>query len=80
MGLDVVELILAVEDAFQIQIADEEAGSVSTIGDLHNLVVSKTTRARFEALLDECCVLSNSAWNRRYAGDGPTGDQACHGA
>jgi len=41
MGLDVVELILAVEDTFQIHIADEEAGNVSTVGDLHSLVVSK---------------------------------------
>src|SRR5437762_13438344 len=41
VGLDGVEQILAVEDAFQIHIADEEAGSVSTVGDLHDLVVSK---------------------------------------
>ena len=41
MGLDGVELILAVEDAFQIHIADDESGNVWTVGDLHNLVVSK---------------------------------------
>jgi hypothetical protein len=41
MGLDIVELILAVEDAFQIHIADEEASTASTVGDLYNLVVAK---------------------------------------
>ncbi len=41
MGLDYVELILAVEDSFQIHIADEEANTLSTVGDLHKLVVAK---------------------------------------
>ncbi|MEO8658948.1 MAG: hypothetical protein ABI693_10780 [Bryobacteraceae bacterium] len=41
MGLDIEELILAVEDGFQIHIADEEAKAVSTAGDLYTLVVSK---------------------------------------
>ncbi len=41
MGLDYVELILAVEDSFQIHIADEEANTLSTIGDLHKLVIAK---------------------------------------
>lgn len=41
MGLDGVELILAVEDAFYIAIADEEASNISTVGDLSNLVVAK---------------------------------------
>ena len=42
MGLDGVELILAVEETFQIHIADEEAGEVFTIGDLHELVISNS--------------------------------------
>lgn len=41
MGLDIVELILAVEDGFQIHISDEEAGRVATVGDLNELVVGK---------------------------------------
>jgi len=41
MGLDSVELILAVEEGFQIHIADEEAQEALTVGDLYDLVLSK---------------------------------------
>jgi hypothetical protein len=41
MGLDGVELLMAIEDAFQIHIADEEAALASTVGDIQNLVISK---------------------------------------
>jgi acyl carrier protein len=41
MGLDFVELILAIEDAFQIHFADEEANKLAIVGDLQNLVVHK---------------------------------------
>ncbi len=34
-------MVLAVEDGFQIHITDEEAGEVSTVGNLYDLVVSK---------------------------------------
>jgi hypothetical protein len=41
MGLDGVELILALEETFQISIPDDEVESVATVGDLHDLIVAK---------------------------------------
>jgi hypothetical protein len=41
MGEDYVELIFAIETAFQIAITDEEANNASSISDLHKLVVGK---------------------------------------
>lgn len=33
-SLDIVELMMALEDEFKIEISDEEAGNISTIGDI----------------------------------------------
>ena len=41
MGLDSVEIVIEVEDAFDIAIDDDDAGQVLTVGNLHDLVVSK---------------------------------------
>ena len=41
MGLDAVDLLLQIEESFSITIDDEEASRIRTVGDLHNLVVSK---------------------------------------
>ena len=41
MGLDLVEIILAVEDKLQIDISDEEASEAVTVGMLHELIVGK---------------------------------------
>ena len=46
MGLDGVEIIMAVEEEFELVISDEEAGNVRTPGDLTDLVYSKLRKDR----------------------------------
>jgi acyl carrier protein len=55
MGLDTVELVLAVEDYFEITIPDAVAQTLFTVGDLHAFVVAELTRhGRFTG--DSSCV------------------------
>ncbi len=42
MGLDVVELVMRVEEEFEIRIEDEEASLINTVGQLHTLILDKT--------------------------------------
>lgn len=72
MGLDSVELLLAVEDAFQIHIEDHEAGGVSTVGDLYNLVVTKLQGQ------DSKRCLTSAAFYRTRRGSSPS--EAVHAA
>src|SRR5690349_19898404 len=60
MGLDGVELILAVEDVFQIHISDEEVSSVSTVGELHSLVIAK-----LQGLDTKTCLTSAAFYRTR---------------
>ena len=49
MGLDTVELVLAVEEGFQITIPDNIAQTLVTVGALHAFVVAELTRlGRFD--------------------------------
>ena len=41
MGLDLVEMIIAVEERFGIEISDAATGELRTVGDLHALVLSQ---------------------------------------
>jgi acyl carrier protein len=41
MGLDGVELVMAIEETYGIEITDEEAGKVVTVGNLCGLVLAK---------------------------------------
>ena len=42
MGLEFVELIMEVEDSFGIQISNDQAAELQTVGDLYALVLEKT--------------------------------------
>ena len=41
MGLDSVEIVLRAEELFVIEISDEEAASVLTVGDFYKLICAK---------------------------------------
>ena len=41
MGLDSVELLLRIEEEFDVEISDEEASTIVTVGDLHACLVRK---------------------------------------
>lgn len=57
MGLDIVEIILATEDKFKVSIADAEASKISTVGQLHQLILSKIEPSFFtdQQVWDELC-------------------------
>ena len=40
-SLDVVELVMAIEEAFDIEIPDEDAESMRTLGDVEKYVASR---------------------------------------
>ena len=52
MGLDSVELVMEVEDAFNISIPDNEASEIRTIGDMYACVLAKVDKHRAK----ESCV------------------------
>jgi Phosphopantetheine attachment site len=39
MGLDTVEMIMAIEHAFQVRLPEEELGRIRTVGDLYDCLL-----------------------------------------
>lgn len=52
MGLDTVELVMAIEEGFDLEIPDEKAAKIFTVGDMHAFLVSEFAR-RGRPALDE---------------------------
>lgn len=44
MGLDAVELVLSVEELFNIEISNEQAEKLETVGQLRDFIVSELRR------------------------------------
>lgn len=44
MGLDTVELVMAIEEGFDLEIPDEQAARIVTVGDMHAYLVSELRR------------------------------------
>jgi hypothetical protein len=63
MGLDGVELVMAIEEKFGVSISDPEAEKVLTVGDMRRMVHSKLT------VTDESTCLTQQAFHliRRHA-------------
>jgi acyl carrier protein len=57
MGLDTVELVMAVEEHFEIEIPDDVARTLETVGLLHRFVVSELQR-RSLLRVDDAAVFS----------------------
>jgi acyl carrier protein len=52
MGLDTVELVMAVEEEFGMEIPDAAAEKMFTVGDLHSFLVQELSR-RSQTAVDE---------------------------
>jgi acyl carrier protein len=51
MGLDLVELVMEVEDAFAFSIPDEDAAGLNTVGKLYDYVLARRFRGKPDACL-----------------------------
>jgi hypothetical protein len=76
MGLDSVELVMAVEEHFGIAIPDKDASTLITVGKLHNWVVNELHRLNRPsvaetAVFDELFLVSRSVATPRSVSTSP---------
>jgi acyl carrier protein len=45
MGLDTVELVMAIEEEFGIEVPDEDAENIRTLGDITSYIEARTENA-----------------------------------
>lgn len=55
MGLDVVELVIEVEGAFEISIADSDYSQIATVGDLHQYILRQLDSQHQSYLAHQNC-------------------------
>ena len=44
MGLDTVELVMEIEKEFELEIPDEAASNISTVGEMHSWLLTELQR------------------------------------
>ena len=54
MGLDTVEIVMNVEDAFSVTIPDDDAARIQTVGELYEFVVSKLASQSVRSRVGGC--------------------------
>lgn len=69
MGLDSVELVIEVEERFDVTISDEEAGAIRTVGDLLELVDQRVKRRQSTTCLSLGWFLKLRSTTRDAASD-----------
>ena len=45
MGIDIVELVIEVEEAFDVKIPNDDYAELRTAGDLHDYIVTRMDRS-----------------------------------
>ena len=71
MGLDTVELVMAFEEEFQVEIPDDEAEWIITVGDARDYIVRKLReRAEDPDAVDPEEIREHHTVIEKYLGEG----------